>query len=127
MFASFADEYVDLRPHPTHQSLHPEKAIGYPVGNALAEAARARGLSGIILSFSPHGRHLPCSVVSARGPIGGTGNVYRMIWLNLNRSSRSSRGRASRGAARRLRVAFLGMAEPRADSFLTSKRDDLMG
>ena len=48
MYASLAGEYLDLRAHPDHASLHPDKAIGYPVGNALADAARARGLNGVI-------------------------------------------------------------------------------
>ena len=41
LFASFAGEFVDLRgvnPPPT--CLHPDKNIGYPAGNALADEAQ---------------------------------------------------------------------------------------
>lgn len=81
MFASFAGEFVDLRAHPDHRSLNPEKAIGYPLGNALADAARVRGLNGIIypsvrnsggtclVALFPHAVQ---SVVQ--------GDVYRMVW-----------------------------------------------
>src|ERR1700721_2404497 len=55
MFASFAGEFVDLRPHPDHKCLHPDKAIGYPPGNALADTARARGINGVVY---PSVRHL---------------------------------------------------------------------
>src|SRR3546814_6744793 len=44
LFASFASEFLDLRGHVDHPALHPDKSIGYPQGNALADAARARGL-----------------------------------------------------------------------------------
>ncbi|MES2029898.1 MAG: RES family NAD+ phosphorylase [Pseudomonadota bacterium] len=81
MFASFAGEFVDLRPHPTHQSLHPEKTIGYPAGNALAEAARARGLNGIIY---PSVRHPGGTCLAALFPHAvqsvAQGSVYRMVW-----------------------------------------------
>ncbi|CAM5390277.1 hypothetical protein AFEL58S_01863 [Afipia felis] len=81
MFASFAGEFVDLRTHPTHQALHPEKAIGYPVGNVLAEAVRLRGLNGIIYPSvrNPGGTCLvalfPHAVQSVT-----QGDVYRMTW-----------------------------------------------
>lgn len=81
MFASFAGEFVDLRPHPTHPSLNPDKAIGYPVGNALAEAARVRGLNGIIY---PSVRHPGGTCLAALFPHAvqsvAQGAVYRMIW-----------------------------------------------
>jgi hypothetical protein len=81
MFASFAGEFVDLRLHPTHQSLHPEKTIGYPVGNALAEAARVSGLNGIIY---PSVRHPGGTCLVALFPHAvqsvAQGNVYRMSW-----------------------------------------------
>lgn len=80
MFASFAGEFVDLRAHPTHQSLHPEKTIGYPVGNALAEAARVRGLNGIIYPSvrDPGGTCLVALFPHAVQSV-AQGNVYRMI------------------------------------------------
>ena len=81
MFASFAGEFLDLRAHPAHESLTPEKAVGYPAGNALADAARARGLNGIIYPSvrNPDGTCLvalfPHAVQSVT-----QGDVYRMVW-----------------------------------------------
>jgi hypothetical protein len=46
--ASLAGEFLDLRAHAGHPSLDPDPARGYPAGNALAEAARAQGLNGVI-------------------------------------------------------------------------------
>jgi hypothetical protein len=47
MFASFAGEYVELRNAvPRPHCLHP--AVGYPAGNAVADAVRAAGQNGII-------------------------------------------------------------------------------
>lgn len=81
MFAGFAGEFVDLRPHPTHASLHPDKTVGYPAGNALAEAARARGLNGIIY---PSVRHPGGTCLVALFPHAvqsvAQGDVYRMRW-----------------------------------------------
>lgn len=48
MFASMAGEFVDLRQTPGHPCLDPDPAVGYPIGNAVADAARAEGLNGII-------------------------------------------------------------------------------
>jgi hypothetical protein len=48
LFASMAGEFVDLRLTPGHPCLDPEPAVGCPTGNAIADAARARGLNGII-------------------------------------------------------------------------------
>lgn len=49
MFASFAGDFMDLRARPDHpECLHPDPAVGYPVGNVLAEHARAQGHNGII-------------------------------------------------------------------------------
>jgi hypothetical protein len=81
MFASFAGEFVDLRAHPAHPSLHPEKTVGYPVGNALAEAARSRGLNGII---DPSVRNPGGTCLGALFPHAvqsvAQGSVYRMTW-----------------------------------------------
>jgi hypothetical protein len=81
MFASFAGEFVDLRAHPTHDALRPDKAIGYPVGNALADAARTRGLNGIIY---PSVRHPGGTCLVALFPHAvqsvAQGDVYRMVW-----------------------------------------------
>jgi hypothetical protein len=54
MHASLAGEFIDLRAHATHESLHPDPAIGYPAGNALADAVRAKGLNGIIYPSVRH-------------------------------------------------------------------------
>ncbi|WP_038358031.1 RES family NAD+ phosphorylase [Bosea sp. UNC402CLCol] len=81
MFCSLAGEFLDLRQVPDHPSLNPEKAKAYPIGNALADSARAAGLNGIIY---PSVRHTggtclvalrPAAVQSVR-----QGAVYRMTW-----------------------------------------------
>jgi len=81
LHASFAGEFVDLRPHIDHLCLHPEKSIGYPAGNALADAARARGLNGIIY---PSVRHAGGTCIVALFPHAvqsvAQGDVYRMTW-----------------------------------------------
>jgi hypothetical protein len=81
MYASFAGEFLDLRAHPAHASLHPEKAAGYPVGNRLADAARARGLNGIIYPSvrSPGGTCLVALFPHAVQSV-AQGAVYRMRW-----------------------------------------------
>jgi hypothetical protein len=81
MFASFAGEFVDLRAHPTHEALHPEKAAGYPVGNALADAVRVRGLNGIIYPSvrDPGGTCLVALFPHAVQSV-AQGDVYRMVW-----------------------------------------------
>lgn len=50
MHASFIGEFLDLRevPAPLPDCLSPNVEVAYPHGNAIAEAARARGLSGIL-------------------------------------------------------------------------------
>lgn len=82
MFASFAGEFVDLRgvtPKPVY--LDPDKAIGYPPGNALAGAVRAQGLNGIIY---PSVRHAKGTCVVALWPHAvqsvAQGDVYRLTW-----------------------------------------------
>jgi RES domain-containing protein len=81
MYASLAGEYVDLRAHPDHPSLHPDKAIGYPVGNALADSVRASGLNGIIY---PSTRHAGGTCFAVLWPHAvqsvAPGDVIRMIW-----------------------------------------------
>jgi hypothetical protein len=82
MFASFAGEFVDLRgvtPKPTY--LHPDKAIGYPAGNALADAIRNQGLNGVIY---PSVRHSGGTCLVALWPHAvqsvAQGEVYRVTW-----------------------------------------------
>lgn len=81
MFCSLAGEFLDLRQVPDHPSLTPDKAKAYPIGNALADSARAAGLNGIIYPSVRHpgGTCLvalrPAAVQSVR-----QGAVYRMTW-----------------------------------------------
>jgi hypothetical protein len=81
MFCSLAGDFLDLRERPTHPSLAPDIATGYPAGNMLADAARSEGLNGIIY---PSVRHTggtcfaalrPAAVQSVR-----QGDVYRLVW-----------------------------------------------
>ncbi|KRA84077.1 hypothetical protein ASD76_08775 [Altererythrobacter sp. Root672] len=81
LFASFAGEFLDLRAHQDHPALDPVKTVGYPAGNALADAARARGLNGIIY---PSVRHPGGICIAALFPHAvqsvAQGDVYRMTW-----------------------------------------------
>lgn len=81
LFASFAGEFIDLRSHTDISALNPNKAIGYPAGNALADAARAKGLNGIIY---PSVRHPGDTCIAALFPHAvqsvAQGDVYRMTW-----------------------------------------------
>lgn len=81
LYASFAGEFLDLRSHPDLTALDPNKAIGYPAGNALADAARAKGLNGIIY---PSVRHSGGTCIAALFPHAvqsvAQGDVYRMSW-----------------------------------------------
>ena len=81
LHASFAGEFVDLRSHPDHTCLHPEKSIGYPAGNALADSARVRGLNGVIY---PSVQHAGGTCIAALFPHSvqsvAQGDLYRMTW-----------------------------------------------
>jgi RES domain-containing protein len=81
LFASFAGEFVDLRDDPDHPSLHPDPRLGYPEGNALADAARARGLNGILY---PSVRAAGGTCIAALFPHAvqsvAQGDVHRMTW-----------------------------------------------
>jgi hypothetical protein len=81
MFASMAGEFVDLRRKPGHPCLDPDPAVGYPVGNAIADAARAQGLNGIIY---PSVRHAGGTCIVALRPHAvqsvAPGAVYRLKW-----------------------------------------------
>ncbi len=81
MFCSLSGDFVDLRAAPAHGALDPDKTLGYPIGNALAEAARRAGANGIVY---PSVRHpggtcfavlRPAAVQSVR-----QGDVYRLVW-----------------------------------------------
>lgn len=84
LYASFAGEFVDMRPHADHICLHPDKGVGYPAGNALADAARARGLNGIIY---PSVRHAGGTCIAALFPHAvqsvAQGDIYRMTWRGV--------------------------------------------
>ena len=81
MFASMAGEFVDLRQTPGHPCLDPDPAVGYPIGNAIADAARAQGLNGIIY---PSVRHAGGTCIVALRPHAvqsvAPGAVYRLEW-----------------------------------------------
>jgi RES domain-containing protein len=82
MWASFAGDFVDLRGvAPPPPCLDPDIAVGYPAGNALADAVRAEGLNGIVYPSvrDPGGTCLvalwPHVVQSVR-----QGGVWRVCW-----------------------------------------------
>lgn len=55
MFASFAGEFVDLRgADPRPACLDEDPRIGYPAGNALADAVRSAGHNGIVYPSVRH-------------------------------------------------------------------------
>ena len=76
-----AGEFVDLRTIGAHPCLHPDPAIGYPAGNAVADAARARGLNGVVY---PSVRHVGGTCLAALMPHAvqsvAQGGVYRFEW-----------------------------------------------
>jgi hypothetical protein len=81
MFCSLAGEFLDLRQAPSHPSLDPDKSKAYPIGNALADSARAAALNGIIYPSVRYkgGTRIvalrPAAVQSVR-----QGAIYRMTW-----------------------------------------------
>lgn len=81
LHASFAGDFVDLREHADHPSLNPEKSLGYPAGNALAEAVRVKGLNGIIF---PSVRNPGGTCIAALFPHAvqsvAQGAIHRMTW-----------------------------------------------
>lgn len=81
LHASFAGDFLDLREHPDHPSLNPEKSLGYPAGNALAEAVRVKGLNGIIY---PSVRNAGGTCIAALFPHAvqsvAQGAIHRMTW-----------------------------------------------
>jgi hypothetical protein len=81
LFASMAGEFVDLRGEPQHPALDPDPKRGYPAGNLVADAARARGLNGVIY---PSVRDKGGTCVAALRPNAvqsvAPGAVYRFVW-----------------------------------------------
>lgn len=81
MHASFAGDFLDLRAANDHECLHAEPQIAYPVGNAIAEAARAKGINLIVY---PSVRHLGGTCIAALSPHTvqsvAQGDVWEMVW-----------------------------------------------
>jgi RES domain-containing protein len=81
LFASMAGEFIDLRGRPTHPALAPDTTIGYPAGAAVAAAALARGLNGIIY---PSVRHRGGTCIVALRPQAvqsvAQGGLWRLHW-----------------------------------------------
>jgi RES domain-containing protein len=82
MWASFAGSYVDLRGlEPQPDCLHPDVAIGYPAGNALARQTRDAGHNGIVY---PSVRHPAGTCLVALWPHAvqsvTQGAIVRGIW-----------------------------------------------
>lgn len=81
MYCSLAGAYLDLRQAPEHAALGPDAATAYPIGNLLAEAARAEGLNGVIYPSVRHSGGTcfaalrPAAVQSVR-----QGAIYRLTW-----------------------------------------------
>ncbi len=97
MWASFAGSFVDLRGlDPRPDCLHPEIAIGYPAGNALARETRDAGQNGIVY---PSVRHEGGTCLVALWPHAvqsvAQGEVIRTIWRG---SARPVIDRAGAGA-----------------------------
>jgi hypothetical protein len=85
LFASFAGDFLDLRqPHPPPLCLHPDPAIGYPPGNALADAARGRGHNGIVYRSVRHASGI-CLVALWPHAVQSVvqGGVIRLAWRGI--------------------------------------------
>ena len=101
LFASMAGEFVDLREMDSHPCLNPDPATGYPIGNALADTARAQGTQRNHLSVGAAPRRdLHRGALAARGAIGRSrGDLsIRMV------------GRAEAGDYANIRLALLNAA-----------------
>ncbi|HEX3920059.1 MAG TPA: RES family NAD+ phosphorylase [Caulobacteraceae bacterium] len=81
MFAGFAGDYLDMTGALGHPALHPDPNVGYPEGNALADAARAKGLNGVMY---PSVRHPGGRCYAALWPHAvqsvASGDVHRIEW-----------------------------------------------
>jgi hypothetical protein len=85
LFASLAGEYVDLRSLAVrHPCLDPDPGIGYPAGNTVADAARVRGLNGIIYPSMRH-RGGTCFAVLWPHAVQSVtqGDIYRLAWSGV--------------------------------------------
>lgn len=83
LFASFAGEFLDLRnlPDPQPECLSPDIETGYPHGNAVADAARANGLNGILYP-SVRQKGGTCLVALTPHAVQSVaqGRVIRLVW-----------------------------------------------
>jgi hypothetical protein len=91
MFASFAGLFADLRgASPPPACLDPDPAVGYPAGNRLADAVRARGGNGIVY---PSVRHAGGTCLAALWPSAvqsvTQGRVLRLQWRGTREPSAS--------------------------------------
>jgi len=81
MIASMSGVFVDLRGMPDQPGLDPDRAKGYPAGNALAAQARGEGHNGIIY---PSVRHAGGTCIVALWPnvvqSVAQGAMYRLTW-----------------------------------------------
>lgn len=81
MHASFAGSYLDLSVANDHECLNPSPEIGYPAGNAIAEAARSKGIN---LIRYPSVRHVGGTCFAALSPhvvqSVAPGDVWEMTW-----------------------------------------------
>lgn len=87
LFASFAGEFLDLRDVRSEAlPLHPDTAIGYPAGNALAAAALRRGVNGVVYPSvrDPSGTCLVALRPQAVQSV-AQGRVLRLAWTGTPR------------------------------------------
>lgn len=81
LHASLAGDYLDLRGVKNHPSLSADPAVGYRAGNALAQAAIARDINGIIYP-SVRRDNGTCSAVLWPHAVQSVaqGSVFRLTW-----------------------------------------------
>lgn len=82
LFASFAGEFLDLTgAEAGARFLHPDTAIGYPAGNAIADAALRRGVNGVLYPSvrDPGGICLVALRPQAVQSV-AQGRVLRFVW-----------------------------------------------
>jgi hypothetical protein len=83
LFASFAGDFLDLRdlPDPQPLCLSPDIEIGYPQGNAVADAARAKGLNGLIYpSVRRQGGTCLVALIPHAVQSVAQGRIIRLTW-----------------------------------------------
>lgn len=81
LHASLAGEYLDLRKKPSHPSLSKDMTTGYKAGNALADAAIAKGINGIIYPSLRHKTGICFAVLFPHAVQSvAQGDVFRLKW-----------------------------------------------